>query len=151
MLIAVLLVIAAIVFALMAMYCGTNYRGDQAVATCLIACLIAFVFLGVSFAFFDKANTRSNAQWQVEELRKMGFNQVRYNSTSDTASGTLSGELTDCRVDLYLDSSYDEDTDESSSQWLLDSPPGGRLKPVVSASEVSRRPEVLRWCKSSKQ
>lgn len=151
MLIAVLLVIAAIAFAFVAMYCGTNYRGDQAVATCLIACFIAFIFLGVGFAAFDRANTHSNAQWQVEELRKMGFNQVRYDGASDTASGTLSGSLTDCRIGLYLDSSYDEDTDESSSQWLLDSPPGGRLKPVVSASEVSRRPEVLRWCKTSEQ
>lgn len=151
MLIAVLLVIAAIAFAFLAMYCGTNYRGDQAVATCLVASFIAFIFLGVGFAVFDKANTHSNAQWQVEELRKMGFNQARYDSVSDTASGTLSGSLADCRVGLYLGSSYNDDTDSSSSQWLLDSPSGGRLNPVVSASEVSRRPEVLRWCKTSKQ
>ncbi len=146
MFIAVLLFVAAIVFALVAMYCATNYRGDQAVATCLIACLIAFIFLGVGFAAFDKASSHSNAQWQVKELRKMGFGQVRYDSVSDTASGSLSGTLADCQVGLYLDSDYDEATENSTSQWLLDTPPGGRLKPVISASEVSKRPEVLRWC-----
>lgn len=151
MLIAGLLFVAAIAFAFAAMYCGTNYRGDQAVATCLIAFFITLIFLGVGFAVFEKASTHSNAQWQVKELRKMGFNQVRYDSVSDTASASLSGTLADCRVVLYLDSSYDEDMDGPSSQWLLDTPPGDHRTPVTSWQEVSKRPAVARWCNGLKE
>lgn len=147
----VLLTIAAIVFVFVAIYCGTQLHGEQAIATCIIMLVVAFIFLGVGYAAFVRVNTHSNAQWQVRELRGMGFSQVRYDSASDTASGSLSGELAGCQVSLYYDSSYDEDTDESSSSWLLDTPPGDRLKPVTSAMEVTKRPEVVRWCSQTKK
>lgn len=153
MIFAGLLFFAAIVFVFLAVYTRVEHRGYDGWWASVIACVAALCFLIAGGLIYTEANDRSNAIWQVKELHGMGFNEVRYNDDLDTVTVTMPGQLAGCQISLYYESGYDDSDEEDVDEprWLLDSPPGDRRTPVTSWQEVSKRPDVVRWCDKLKE
>lgn len=77
----------------------------------------------------------------------MGFHQVRYDEGLDVAMVSLATETGTCQISLYYSNGYEDEDNYETARWILDNPPGDRLKPVTSVKEVAQRPDVIRWCK----
>ena len=118
------LILAAIsaVVAMIALYIAIRGYYRHAIVVTSIAVIVA-VFCVINH--LEDENTT--------ELNKMGFVSVKVAFSSTTVSLPSFGDK--CRLRLV----------NTSDGWILDFPQD-LSKPVTSASEVSKRPEVRKWC-----